>query len=226
MPEKAFCLDEKFRELLIAKRQKIHFPPTSEVKQWEELVSKIFLKLDELLGKSTLEHDLATFGDIVNQKCLATLGAKQYRIRAHPRKSRRQREMQMLRKQKRDLKKQMKAAPVEERTGLRALWRDLKAKQSVLSRAESARKRRSQKKRTPEYFFKDPFQIVRHLFQQSRSDTLTAQKEELEAYLRKIYSDPERERPLEDVEGLVWPSAPGVKFNSKPPTLCRENSID
>ncbi|GFO06315.1 histone-lysine N-methyltransferase SETMAR [Plakobranchus ocellatus] len=48
-------------------------------------------------------------------------------------------------------------------------------------------------------------------------------KEELKVHLRKIYCDPERERPLEDIEGLIWPSAPGFKFN-KPSTLDKVNS--
>ncbi|GFO36197.1 reverse transcriptase [Plakobranchus ocellatus] len=50
-------------------------------------------------------------------------------------------------------------------------------------------------KKTQENFFKDPFQCARQLFQ----GTLTAQKEELETHLYKIYSDPEREKRLEDI---------------------------
>ncbi|GFN79758.1 polyprotein [Plakobranchus ocellatus] len=63
------------------------------------------------------------------------------------------------------------------------------------------------------------------MFQQPRSGVLTEQKEELETHLRKTYSDPEREKTLEDIEGLVWPSASGVKFNNKPPTLHEVNSL-
>ncbi|GFO47393.1 reverse transcriptase [Plakobranchus ocellatus] len=47
-------------------------------KQWEDLDSKIVLKIDSLLGKSTLERKLATFSDIVYQTCLDTFGAKQH----------------------------------------------------------------------------------------------------------------------------------------------------
>ncbi|GFO10108.1 reverse transcriptase [Plakobranchus ocellatus] len=64
---------------------------------------------------------------------------------------------------------------------------------------------------------------ARQLFQQPRSGTLTAQKDELDPHLCKTYSDPEREKPLEDIEGLVWPSLPGDKFNKKPPTLDEVN---
>ncbi|GFN75295.1 reverse transcriptase [Plakobranchus ocellatus] len=51
------------------------------------------------------------------------------------------------------------------------------------------------------------------------------QKRELEAYLCKTYSYPKREKLLEDMEGLVWPSAPGVKFNNKQSTLGEVNSV-
>ncbi|GFO39305.1 reverse transcriptase [Plakobranchus ocellatus] len=147
----------------------INFPPASSGKQWEDLDSKIVLKIDSLLGKSTLEHKLATFGDIVYQTCLDTFGAKQHQTKCPPQRSRRQLEMDTLRKQKRKLKKQIKAARSEETNGLLAIWRQLKRRHSALSRAESARKKRSQKRKKQERFIRDPFQFARQLFQQSKA---------------------------------------------------------
>ncbi|GFN92465.1 hypothetical protein PoB_001897100 [Plakobranchus ocellatus] len=43
-------------------------------------------------------------------------------------------------------------------------------------------------------------------------------KDELKAHLRKTYSDPDRERPHDDIEDLIWQTAPEFKFN-KPSTL-------
>ncbi|GFO27689.1 reverse transcriptase [Plakobranchus ocellatus] len=43
--------------------------------------------------------------------------------------------------------------------------------------------------------------------------------EELKTDLKKTYSDPAREIPLEETTDLVWPAAPGIKFDSKPPSL-------
>ena len=140
--------DEEFRQLINAKRQKINFPPASAKEQWEALDSKIVLQLDKLIGKSTLEHKLTTFGDIIYQTCLNTFGAKQHQAKREPKKRRRQREMETLQKQKKNLRKQMKSATEEEKNGLQELWRGLKARHSALSREELARKRRSQKKRT------------------------------------------------------------------------------
>ncbi|GFN85219.1 reverse transcriptase [Plakobranchus ocellatus] len=201
------------------KRHKINFPPASSGKEWEDLDSKIVLKIDSLLGKSALEHKLATFGDIVYQICLDTFGAKQTQTKCPPQRSRRQLEMDTLRKQKRKLKNQIRAASSEETNGLLVIWRQLKARHSALSRAESARKKRSQKRKNQERFIRDPFQFARQLFQQPKSGTLTVEREELETHLKKTYSDPTREILLEETTGLVWPAAPGTKFDSKPPSL-------
>ncbi|GFN92422.1 reverse transcriptase [Plakobranchus ocellatus] len=61
--------------------------------------------------------------------------------------------------------------------------------------------------------------FARQLFQQPKSGTLTVDREELETYLKKTYSDPTREIPLEETTGLVWPDDPGIKFDSKHPSL-------
>ncbi|GFN94043.1 reverse transcriptase [Plakobranchus ocellatus] len=143
------------------KRQKINFPPASSGKQLEDLDSKIVLKIDSLIGKSTLEQKLATFGDIVYQTCLDTFGAKQHQTKCPPQRSRRQLEMDTLRKQKRKLKKQIRAASSEEMNGPLVIWRQLKARHSALSRAESAREKRSQKRKNQERFIRDPFQFAR-----------------------------------------------------------------
>ncbi|GFO37437.1 reverse transcriptase [Plakobranchus ocellatus] len=82
-----------------------------------------------------------------------------------------------------------------------------------------ARKKRSLKRENQELFIRDPFQFARQLFQHSKSGTLTVDREELETHLKKTYSDPTLEIPLKEITGLVWPVAPGIKFDSKPPSL-------
>ncbi|GFO21234.1 polyprotein [Plakobranchus ocellatus] len=57
------------------------------------------------------------------------------------------------------------------------------------------------------------------LFTVLLSGTLTVEREELETHLKKTYSDATREIPLEETTGLVWPAAPGIKFDSNPPSL-------
>ncbi|GFO30698.1 reverse transcriptase [Plakobranchus ocellatus] len=211
--------DDVLRHPSSDKRQQINFPPKSSGNQWEDLDSNIVLKIDSLLGKSTLEHKLAIFGDIIYQTCLEIFGAKQHQTKCPAQRSRRQLEMDNLRKQKRKLKKQIRAASSEETNGLLVIWHQVKARHSALSRAESVRKKRSQKRKNQEHFIRDPFQFARQLFQQPKSGTLRVDREEFETHLKKTYSNPTREIPLEEITGLVWPAAPGIKFDSKPPSL-------
>ncbi|GFN96546.1 polyprotein [Plakobranchus ocellatus] len=101
--------------------------------------------------------------------------------------------MDTLCKQKRNLKKQIRAASSEETNGLLVIWRQLKARHSALSRAESARKKRSQKRKNQERFIRDPFQFARQLFQQPKSGTLTVEREELETHLKKTFRSRSRD---------------------------------
>ena len=117
----------------------------------------------------------------------------------------------------------MKSATEEEKRGWQELWRGLKARHSALSRIRS--KRRSEKKKNQDRFYKDPFQFARQLFQQPRSGSLSVQKEQLETHLRNTYSDPNTEIPLSEPAGLVWPAAPGEKFNSKSSSLKEINAV-
>ncbi|GFS24346.1 reverse transcriptase [Elysia marginata] len=94
--------DDELQHLINAQRQRINFPVATAVEQWEDLDSKIVLKLDSLIGDSTLEHELITFGDIVYQTSLETFGPKQYQSKCPPRKSKRQREIDTLHKQMRN----------------------------------------------------------------------------------------------------------------------------
>ncbi|GFO33352.1 polyprotein [Plakobranchus ocellatus] len=101
--------------------------------------------------------------------------------------------MHSLLKQKRKLKKQIRAASSEEANGLLVIWRQLKARHSALSRAESARKKRSRKRKNQERFIRDPFQFARQLFQQPKSGTLTVDREELETHLKKTFRSHSRD---------------------------------
>ncbi|GFO14906.1 reverse transcriptase [Plakobranchus ocellatus] len=148
----------------------------------------------------------------------------QHQTKCPPQKSKRQLEMDTLSKQSRKLKKQIRAANSEKTNGLLVIWRQLKARHSALSRAESVRKKRSQKKKNQERFVRYPFKFARQLFQQPKSGTLTVDRKELETHLKKTYSDPTREIPLEESTGLVWPADPGIKFDSKASKLTGNHS--
>ena len=111
--------DEEFRQLINAKLQKINFSLANAKEELEALDSTIVLQLDKLIGKSTLELKRTTFGDIIYQTCLNTFGATQHQARREPKKSRRQREMETLRKQKKILRKHMKQRLKKKKVGCR-----------------------------------------------------------------------------------------------------------
>ena len=150
--------------------------------------------------------------------CRDICGVKKPKERKEPQKSRRQRMMEDIRIQKKNLKKQKNTATGEELQGLLQLWEELKSKHSALSKAEALRKKRSKRKKTQDRFFKGPFQFARALFEQPKSGTLEVEKEALEQHLEKTYSKPNRDAPL-NIPGLVQPGGPTKAFNDKPPTL-------
>ncbi|GFN88310.1 reverse transcriptase [Plakobranchus ocellatus] len=110
--------------------------------------------------------------------------------------------MDTLRKQKRKLKKQIRAASSVETNGLLVIWRQLKARHSALSRAEPARKKRSQKRKNQERFIRDPFQFARQLFLQLKSGTLTVDREELETHLKRPIQIPLARYPWKNLQAL------------------------
>ena len=122
------------------------FSPAIAEDQWEALDSRIILQLDKHIGNGRLEHKRSTFVDIVYQTCLNTFGVEQHQARSKPQKSKRQREMETLLKQKKILKKQIKTAPQEGKRGLHKLWRGFKERYLALSNAETASYSQSQKK--------------------------------------------------------------------------------
>ena len=214
----AFTSDEEFVQALDAKREKLNLPPSNARDEWEQLDRKLVQKLDALIGKSTLDHKLATYGDIIYATCRDILGVQQPKEKKLPQKSRRKRMMEKLRLQKKNLRKQMKTATEAEKQGLQDLWQDLKARHSALSKAESARKKKSKRKKTQDRFFHGPFQFARTLFEQPKSGTLAADKDILEQHLWNTYSDQQNRTPL-SIPGLVKPGRPTSPFSDKPPTF-------
>ena len=54
--------DEEFAQALDAMRQKLNLRRSNATDDWDELDHKIVQRLDALIGKSTLEQKLATYG--------------------------------------------------------------------------------------------------------------------------------------------------------------------
>ena len=58
----------------------------------------------------------------------------------------------------------------------------------------------------------NPDEEVKKLFSKAKSVTLQCSKNDLDAHLRTTYSDPKRNEPLTPIDGLKYPTKPGVGF--------------
>lgn len=212
--------DDELFHLTDGKRDPINFPPASAKSDWEHLDQSLSNYIDHHLKGVKLEQKLDIFGEIVYQFCSKEFGAKETTSKnVVPHKSRRQKQIEEIRKQKNISRRRFKNAVESEKEGLRQVWQHLKTQHNALSRAERLCKKRRTTKKARETFFKDPFKFARELFEKPRSGSLTASKDALQQHLRETYSDERRNLPLDAMSGLVWPSNPGTLFNTNPPTL-------
>jgi len=106
-------------------------------------------------------------------------------------KSIQQREMEKLVKERRNLRKQWKRATEEERERMNVLQEELRSRLAILIRAEYLRKKRKKIEYVRTAFYRDPFKLVRGLFNQKKGGQLKATKSEVE-YLSNKYSDLEQ----------------------------------
>ena len=112
------------------------------------------------------------------------------------------------------MKRQYAEATEEERRGLQTLLDDINRQILTLSKAENQRKRRKKKRKTRQDFYKNPYQFAKKLFTEARSGTLDVPQEELQSHLHKTYSDPLKETPLGEIEGLPVLDEPTTPFNT------------
>ena len=139
-------------------------------------------------------------------------------------KSRRQKKMESIRSRKNQVRKQFKKAPPAEKAALKALWEELKKEHSILRKAERVRKKKSLQRKSRQRFFRDPFGFAKTLFEQPRSGVLGADQGQLEEHLRQTYSSVSR-APLPEITGLVWPTDPGITFNTRGPFLSEVSEV-
>ena len=89
-----------------------------------------------------------------------------------PAKSRRQQEIEILVRERRQLRKQWKKASDAEREGLMLLQADIKCRLATLRRAENLRKLRRKKEHSRTRFYKKNFKFVKDLFTKEKCGIL------------------------------------------------------
>ena len=201
-----------------AKRPRILWPAANEKEKWQALEDRVKQKYrkwcderEELDVKDCLVAFADTIYEVASDEFGCGEGKKKPEKKGGP--SRRQRDLAQLRKEKRELRKQWKAAKPEEAEGLRVLFEDIKKRSRDLQRIERRHRRRKESKREREQFLKNPYEAAKKLFTEARSGKLKCSKDELDTHVRDTYSDPLKNEPMPEVRGLKRPTAPGIQFN-------------
>ena len=201
-----------------AKRPRILWPAANEKEKWQALEDRVKQKYrkwcderEELEVKDCLVAFADTIYEVASDEFGCGEGKKKPEKKGGP--SRRQRDLAQLRKEKRELRKQWKAAKPEEAEGLRVLFEDIKKRSRDLQRIERRHRRRKESKREREQFLKNPYEAAKKLFTEARSGKLKCSKDELDTHVRDTYSDPLKNEPMPEVRGLKRPTAPGIQFN-------------
>ncbi|TWW81790.1 hypothetical protein D4764_01G0016050 [Takifugu flavidus] len=133
-----------------------------------------------------------------------------------PAKSRRQQEIEILVKERRQLRKQWKKASDAEREGLQLLQGESKSRLATLRNAENLRKLRK-KEHTRTQFFKNPFKFVKDLFPPEKSGTPKATRQEVEEYMEKVHQDTKRHEQLTIPYDIPPIQPPEVNLETGPP---------
>ena len=215
--EPSFVADQEPQEEA-AKRPRILWPAANEKEKWQALEDRVkqkYRKWCDEREELDVKDCLVAFADTIYEVASDEFGCGE--VKKKPEKkggpSRRQRDLAQLRKEKRELRKQWKAAKPEEAEGLRVLFEDIKKRSRDLQRIERRHRRRKESKREREQFLKNPYEAAKKLFTEARSGKLKCSKDELDTHVRDTYSDPLKNEPMPEVRGLKRPTAPGIQFN-------------
>lgn len=129
-------------------------------------------------------------GNIIYEECKEGFGDMTPREARAPRqKGRRERYIDELICDRRQLCKRWTKAAPEEKAGLKVLWTKLKQTLASLRRVDRLRRRRRKKEKERRDFFKYLFKHAHQLLDEKRSGTLEISKEDLEQYIKGQYSD-------------------------------------
>ena len=200
------------------KLPRIKFLPECDSEAWSMLDYAISKTLDKKLGKKKYNQRLNESGLVIYEVCKEILGVKETINKPPAKENRHQRMMKDLRNKKKNLKRQLRLANLDEKEGLLKIWQDLKEKCNTLSRVENQRKRWVKRRKEQGRFSQESYKYARNIFDKPKLGVLKTEKNLLEKYLKDMYFAPRRHIPLENNSNLVLPAGPKVEFNMKPPT--------
>ena len=154
------------------------------------------------------------FTDVIYEKSIELFGVKQKRqVRNNEGMiSRRQREINQLKREKKLLRKRWKRAQENEKAGLAELRQSLGRRLSALMKAERFRIKKRDQRNARFQFIKDPFKYGRNLLDPPKSGTLQADKATLDEYFRSAFRDPRGDQQLEERTDLPEIPLPNFSF--------------
>ena len=146
------------------------WPATNEKEKWQALEDRVkvrYRKVRDEVESVEVKDYLVAFTDTIYEVAKEEFGCGE--VKKKPEKnggrSRRQRHLVQLRKEKQDLRKRWKAASPEEAEGLRVLFEDLKKRCRDIQRVERRHTRRKESKREREQFLKNHMRQQRNYSQ-------------------------------------------------------------
>ena len=152
------------------------------------------------------------FGETGRRPDTSNLGETGHHNNGTRNKSRREREIESLRRDLKNLKQRFKVANESEKTTLSGLRKVTREKLKSLRRAECSRKKRRERQRKRAMFTANPFRTITKLLGDKRSGTLKKSRDEIEDYLRQTHSDPQKGVQLDDNHMLPNPPLPASEF--------------
>jgi len=192
--------------------EKIAWPKMSDKDSWKDLDDYASTAIRSALCGSA-KNKARQLPKILYSVCIERLGsvAKKTGDPKTKQANRRQVEKGRLRKQQRDLKKQLRCCSEQGREGIVVLMDSIRDKIKELVRAEASRKRRRERRRKRERFLKNPYGFAKGLFEQGKTGELQASKEEVEQHLAMVYGQA-REVDISSMPVLQHPTCPGCDF--------------
>ena len=199
------------------KRKQINWPTSANKTAWTQFDEDINAIL-EVMPAGPVERRITAMTTLIVNIGLERFKEVQKKSRGKPQPNRREKEIAVIRKELRLLKRRHREACDAEKPGLEDLRKIQREKLHRLRSAENHRKKRRERARKRSQFIANPAKFVQRLLGDNRSGTLQCPKEEVEEHLRRTHSDPLRELDLEDFL-LVEPAGPEHEFSLGNPGL-------
>ena len=197
------------------KKERINWPKGNSP-EWKRLDEDMSALLKTLI--SPAEVRARSYPNVIYGMCRERFGIKEPKQRKEMQSgpSRRQKKCSKLRGEINSLKKAVKEAPEYEKQAIKELQSEKLKKLRLAKRAESLRKTRKKYAKNCKDFLTQPYNFARNLLPKG---DLESAKEEVEEFLMKAHSDPDRNKTRDPCESLNQFKPPEEEFNDKPPSF-------